>query len=716
MDDEGETYALEGSNIESPLVQHSSEDPPGAELTVRACLLAAVLSCVLGSASIYMGLFAGQSTSASIPSAVVSMAILKNFKDSGILENNLVQTGASSGQSVSAGLIFTLPALIMLNDDESMLGWSEFRYLETTAISITGGLLGIMFSVPIRRAVFGITPALRFPEAVACSALLRAGNSPDAPAGSITALLVGGLVGGLTKICTTGLILFKDVMGTSFFVNGGAMELNVVQASPALFGIGYIVGIQTATSVLLGGIANWILAVPIVSAHDNWNENSWAAGIADSTVAPNLAEFTPTNVATYTYTQKTRFAAIGMMLLGTAWTFCKLANPLYVGIKAGIASARALDRARAAGNVDDARVPRTERDTDLRLILGGIVFSIIPLVFIFLGPSQISAIAIPMTILLIIVGFVMAGIGAYLAGLLGSSNSPISGVTVITVLFTALLLRAIGPPAGLDLEARGPMTAIIMGAVIACSSAISADNMQDLKTGHLLGATPWKQQFMQAIGVTVSSFVFAPVLNLMQKAYGFGAATLDNPNPLPAPQSAMMASVAQGVIRGDLPYDFLGAGIGAAVVLVLLNLFLEHKNAGFQIPVMAFAVGAYLPLELATTSFLGALVALVCRLLGERAGAAPIISGRASGSLGGAMDGADVDEEELKPGKGESSMATLFAGGLITGESLVGVLLAIPIVAANDAEVMKVVDDPQQWPTSLFMLMLIACMAYFSGK
>jgi putative OPT family oligopeptide transporter len=410
--------------------------------------------------------------------------------------------------------------------EDGVLGWKEFKYMETTAISITGGLLGILFSVPIRRAVFGILPPLRFPEAVACAEVLKAGAA-GTDAGGVVALLAGGSIGALTKFCMTGLILCKDTIGGSFFLGGGAFQVNLLQASPAIFGVGYIVGMQTAATVTIGGLCNWLVAIPAVSAYSGWDDEATFRAASGSTAA-----FGPVAVSAATFSQKTRFLAIGMMLTGTLHTFSKLYRPLKVGIKAGIASARALsarpqlggggggggdgggvDGEESGGGGRVGKVPRTEQDLDLRVIGALILVSYIPLVLIFDGASESLAVSAAMGVFLLITGFVMSAIAAYLAGLLGSGNSPISGVTVITVLASSLLLRFVF---GAD-ELRGPATAIIMGSVIACAAAISGDNMQDLKTGHLLGATPWRQQVMQSVGVVCTSFVFAPVLNLMQQ-------------------------------------------------------------------------------------------------------------------------------------------------------------------------------------------------------
>lgn len=425
-------HARNRARDREPLAALAAGADAPRELSVRAFLLAGALSVVLGSAAVYMGLFAGQSTSASIPSAVVSMSVLRQLGGSNLLENNLVQTGASSGQSVSAGLIFTLPALIMLHQ-RGVLGWDHFDYAQTTAICIVGGVLGICFSILVRRAMIEMRPPLRFPEAVACSQVLRAGHSA-AGAGALAALLAGGALAALTKLCTSGLILFNDVLGATFFVSGSAaVKLHAVKASPALYGIGFIVGLQTATSVLLGGLTNWLIAVPLISAVDSWDESAWLASAA---AANGTRPYTAAAVANLTFASKTRFIAIGMMLSGTAATFLKLRRPLYQGVLKGIAASRAPRHARSnassgrSGSSTEAKdgppvhLP-SERDLDFRLVLGVSFVMVVPMVTIFAGASSVGM-AVPMAIFLMLTGFVMAGIAAYLAGLLGFSNSPIS--------------------------------------------------------------------------------------------------------------------------------------------------------------------------------------------------------------------------------------------------------------------------------------------------
>ena len=691
---------------------------PPRELTPRAFLLAGSLSAILGSAAVYMGLFAGQSTSASIPSAVVSMSILRQLGGSNLLEKNLVQTGASSGQSVSAGLIFTLPALIML-DARHLLGWQTFDYLQTTLICIAGGTLGICFSILIRRTLLEMRPPLRFPEAVACAQVLRAGHSAGGGQ-ALSALLAGGGLAALTKLAAGGLFLFDDIIGSAFFVGseGAAIKLHALKASPALYGIGFIVGLQTATAVLLGGLTTWIAAVPISAVAmggETADALAWAApGAPGEGGAP---AYTAAAVANHAFASRARFVAIGMMLSGTLFTFVKLSRPL----------ARAAATARGEERRSASIRPVRERDADLRTVVSSIALMLIPVGVLFAHWST-AWMALPMAPLLVVVGFVMSGIAAYLAGLLGFSNSPISGVTVITILATASLLLLMG----ID-RARGPAAAVVMASVVACAAAIAGDSMQDLKTGELVGATPWKQQLMQSVGVVATSFVFAPVLNLMRTAYGFGPPTDEQPHSLAAPQAAMMASVAEGLFKGDLPFDCIAIGAALAFGVLALNLALARYGIQFQVPIMAFAVGAYLPLENATTGFLGACVGYGCTRAAAAAAAAerrsrlhkqenPTLPTEAVQEGGNGNEGegpGEGDDEELRArlaAASEMSGATLFAGGLVTGESLMGVLLAIPIVTSGDPQVFRLVQTPHLWPAALVISALVAAHCWFARR
>src|SRR5690606_11326055 len=334
-----------------------------------------------------------------------------------------------------------------------------------------------------------------------------------------------------------------------------------------------------------------------------------------------------------------RYLGVGAMLIGGVWTLISLRKSLLSGVKSGMAARKG----ETAGTV----VPHTERDIPMKLILIGLLLFTLPLLALYQAIVGLWWVSVPMTVIMIVAGFLFVSVSAYMAGLVGSSNNPVSGITIATVLFAALVLALL---LGRD-AAIGPVAAIMIGAVVCCAACIGGDNLQDLKAGQLVGATPWRQQVMLAIGALSCALVMAPVLNLLAQAYGIGVPTsAEHPSPLLAPQATLMASVARGIFGGELPWTTIAVGAGIGAVIIVIDEVLKARKASFRVPVLACAVGIYLPLELSVPIFAGGLVAhLVQRLRG--------------GS------------------ESEASRGTLFAAGLITGEALMGIVIAIPIVA-----------------------------------
>lgn len=599
------------------------------EITVKAVLLGIALSALLGAANAYLGLFAGLTVSASIPAAVMSMAILKLFRNSNILENNIVQTAASAGESLAAGVIFTLPALILLGV------WNEFDYLETTLIAGFGGLIGVLFTIPLRRALV-VEQGLKFPEGVATAEVLKVGDRGE---GGVKYIAWAGLAGGFFKLAEGGLGLWASTLAYARYAAGSIATVSI-NLSPALVGVGFIVGLNIATLVFLGGVLNFWVAIPIVAAQQG--------------VDPTQPAFA---AAMGIWSAQTRYLGVGAMVVGGLWALIKLRKSLATGIRSGLAAYK------ATRSGTSAEVPRTEMDTPMNWVLIVLGLSVLPLFgicYYFTGVLWLSAL---MAGIMLVAGFLFAAVAGYMAGLVGSSNNPISGVTIATLLTSALLLAFL---MGAD-WAKGPAAAIFIGAVVACAAAIAGDNMQDLKAGHVLGATPWKQQIMQAVGVVSAALVIAPVLNLLNTAYGIGAVTPDQPNALAAPQATLMQSVAQGVFEGGLPWTMVGIGMVLAVAIILLDLWLEKRGSDFRTPVLAVAVGIYLPLELSTSIFLGGVIAWL-----------------ADKALRG-----HPERQELGARRG-----LLFSAGLITGEALMGIGLAIPIVLTGQQNPMALGVGP----------------------
>ena len=600
---------------------------PVPQLTFRAILLSVILAVILAAANTYLGLFAGLTIATAIPAAVVSMGVLRLLGGGSILENNIVQTGASAGSSIAAGVIFTIPALIILGH------WQTFEYSWVLAIAGLGGLLGVLFSVPLRRSMIVEEP-LPFPEGKAAAEVLKAGENPG-PGLKILGLAAG--LGALVKLgAQSGLRLIPDTAaGSTFF--GKYLGYMGTNLSPALLGVGYIVGLNVGIVVLSGSIISWHFAIPIYHAF-------FLA--SDPVLSGSLADAGAEDAAWAIWSTQIRYLGVGAMLIGGMWTLFTLRNSLLSGIKSGIAAAR-----QAKGTV----VAETERDLPMKWMLFSLVLFVIPLLMLYQAVVQQWSVSIPMTIIMIVAGFVFVSVSGYLAGLVGSSNNPVSGITIATILFASVVLWFL---LGGDSKI-GAVAAIMIGAVVCCAAAVGGDNLQDLKAGYLVGATPWKQQLMLGIGAFSCALIMAPVLNLLAEAYGIGAPTPDKPNSLAAPQATLMASVARGMFGGDLPWGMIAVGAGIGALIIVVDEVLKARKARFRVPVLAAAIGIYLPLELMVPIFIGGLISYAVERWHK-------------------IDPTDDDARDRvhRPG-------TLFAAGLITGEALMGILIAIPIVATG---------------------------------
>jgi putative OPT family oligopeptide transporter len=583
------------------------------EITVKAMCLGILLSVVLAGANAYLGLKAGMTVSASIPAAVISMSVLRLFRQRNILENNNVQTAASSGEALAAGAIFTLPALVILGT------WTDFAYWPTTIIAALGGLIGVLFTIPLRRALI-VDARLAYPEGVATAEVLKAGE--EGGGHGLGSLVTGAALGAIFKLGETGLRLWTGTVEGARRV-GDSIAYFGMNTSPALLAVGYIVGLNIGILVFLGGAMNWLVAVPIYAqAAGPWPEGASAAEYA----------------ATIWSTQ-TRYIGVGAMVVGGLWALIRLAPNLSRSIRRSMAALAAI-RAGRAGDV-----ARTEREIPVNWVGLGLIVSTVPVFFVFRSITGDLPIALVMTIVMLVAGFLFSAVASYMAGLVGSSNNPISGVTIATLLTSALLLLGLG----MD-SAAGPAAAVVIGAVICCAAAIGGDNMQDLKTGHVVGATPYKQQIMETVGVLAAAVFIAPILSTLLRAYGIADIHVEGQEPLQAPQATLMAAVARGVFAHTLPWPMVGIGAAVAVVVILVDLVLEHARSTFRTPVLAVAVGVYLPFELSVPIALGGLLSWATKR----------------------FLGADAARERR---------GTLMAAGLITGEAILAILIAIPLAA-----------------------------------
>jgi len=566
------------------------------ELTPRAVALGIALALILGAANAYLGLYAGLTVSASIPAAVISMAILRIVGGATILENNVVQTIASAGEAVAAGAIFTFPALVILG------GVSALPYVEVTALCVVGATMGSLLVVFLRRAYI-VEERLPYPEGVACAQVLRAG---DAEA-NVRPLVAGGLVSAALKaLQDVGGIIPGAVSGARWV--GSAAVAGSLDISAALLGVGYIIGIRIAALVFAGGAFAWLVAIPALTAFHS------ARGTADAATT-----------ASQLWSSQVRYLGVGAMLTGGVATLWRL--------RSRIASA-IVDSIRVVRSAQGAPAAREDTDLSARAVTAAVALCV-PVIFaICLGLSGQVALSAALAVLLTLICFFATAIAGYLTGIVGASNNPVSGVTVIVLLAVALFLRLVGVS-----QSAGPELAILAGAIVCTAAAMAGDSTHDLATGYHVGATPRSLEIGVLIGAIASSFLMAPILNLLIAGYGLAGTATARAGALAAPQAFLMAKVTQGVFHGGLPLGTIATGAALAAIVGLADGYLERMGSKWRTPIMPAAIGLYLPLGLSVTIFIGAL----------------------AHSLFGPEDAA------------ESGPGILLAAGLVAGEALMGV-------------------------------------------
>jgi putative OPT family oligopeptide transporter len=611
------------------------------QLTARAIILSLILAVLLAAANAYLGLFAGLTVATAIPAAVVSMGVLRMLGRSSILENNIVATGASAASSIAAGTIFTIPALVIMGH------WADFHYWWVFAIAGLGGLLGVLFSVPLRRTLI-LDQKLQFPEGVATAEVLKVSVDPGR---GLKALASAAGAAALFKLALSGLKFSPESFITARFFGERTIGFFGISLSPALLGVGYIVGLNIGALMLSGGALSWWVFIP-------WY-NTFMSG-HDAALTADLVGLSAGDAAYLIWSRQIRFIGVGAMLIGGLWSLWSLRKSLLSGVKTGL-------KLRGIAGAD---IPDTERDLPMGMIMTGIVLFVIPLFALYYVVVGSLGIALTMAVIMVIAGFVFSSVSGYMAGLVGSSNNPVSGITISTILFASLILLAIMGKG----STIGPVAAIMIGAVTCNAAAVAGDNLQDLKAGQLIGATPWRQQVMLAIGALASAAVMAPVLNLLLEAYGIGTPAREGVNALAAPQAMLMASVASGIFGNGLPWNMVATGAVVGAITITLDEYLRRKGSSWRSPVLAVAVGIYLPLELSTPIFVGGLIAELATRWHRRRSP-------------------NADPELLKQN------GLLFSAGLIAGEAIIGVLIAIPIVTSGNADVLAVAASmrPGQW-------------------
>ena len=592
----------EAASHPDPIVP-ASQSP--AELTWVAIALGAVLSIVMGAANVYLGLYAGLTVAASIPAAVVSMALLRTLlRRSSILENNMVQTMASTGESLAAGVIFTVPALLLIG------AWQEFEFWPTTLIALLGGLLGIVFMVPMRKALIVERPDLRYPEGVACAEVLTAGERGGSGARRIG---LGMLMGALFKLLVSGVRVVQPTVEAAFGAGRSILYFGS-DMSAALVAVGYIVGLEIAVLVFIGGALGWLVALPLLGGLE--------------------AGLTPLDAAWEIWSTQVRFIGVGAMVIGGLASIWQVRSGIAQGVLS-LAPAGRYDR--STGTADVAPVLRTERNLPLGWL--GAVFLSATLATLWFYETLVGSLGLALltTVLMVAASFLLVAVATYIVGLVGSSNSPVSGMTIVALLFSAAVMLGLGVAAD-----SAVLATLGVAGVVCCAACTSGDVAQDLKTGLLVGATPARQQTASLIAAVVPAFFFAPVLTLLHQAYGIGTG---EPGSLRAPQAALFASLASGFFGdGNLPWGMIYAGFALGLILLAADSMLAKSGARFRLHVMPVAVGLYLPLSLAVPIFLGGLLSF---RFGPR--------GRPAGAVDNGL---------------------LFGSGLIAGEALMGILVA----------------------------------------
>jgi putative OPT family oligopeptide transporter len=615
------------------------------ELTARGLVLGALLTTIFTAANVYLGLRVGLTFASSIPAAVMSMAILSAVKDSTILENNIVQTVASAAGTLSA-IIFVLPGLVIVG------WWTRFPFWQSFLICLSGGVLGVLFTIPLRRALV-TTSDLPYPEGVAAAEVLKVGSGTrgetkdetgEAREGLVAVILGAAASAGLA-IATATRVVGAELNG--FFRLGATASSGYnIAWSLALLGAGHLVGLSVGLAMAVGQVISWVIAVPILTARQ-----PAAAGV---TLAAHTTAIWRTQV---------RFLGAGVIAVAALYTLARLARPVVGGLVSTLAASRATNTG------DD-----TDRDLSPGWILGLTVACLVVagvLAYAFVRPTvlaphaaTLTAIAVPFVLL---AGFLIAGVCGYMAGLIGASNSPISGVGILSIVLCASTLALAVAPTDVTRPALVALALFLTSIVFACAT-ISNDNLQDLKTGQLVGASPMRQQVALVVGVAAGAAVIPWVLNLLARAYGFaGAANVGvvAPNPLPAPQATLISALAQGVIGGGLQWDMIGIGALVGVALILLDAALGTMKR-LRLPPLAVGIGIYLPMSATFAVIVGAVLS----------------------------HGYDRRARTMPNPERAERLGTLVASGLIVGESLWGVLNAGLIVAlSTDAPIGLVPED-----------------------
>lgn len=647
------------------------------ELTLRALVLGCLLAVIFTAANTYLGLLVGLTFASAIPAAVISMAVLRAFRTSTIWENMTVQTVASVGGAMSS-IIFVLPGLVMIG------WWLEFPFWQSVAICILGGVLGVTFSIPLRRALV-TGGGLPYPEGVAAAEVLKVGSRGAEQTESavrenksgLWVVVAGAVVSAGYALLVAGRVFAGEA--AKFFklpaaLGGGATGMGFGMQF-ALLGAGHLIGLTVGLAQLFGLVLAWAIAVPILTSPDTV---AWLTAHGIPSIASTLPAGAPAEeLATTVWAREVRFMGAGVIGVAAIWTLIKLAGPL-IG---GLTSALAANAKRAHGEV----LERTEQDLPIKLVGGVSVACLVGIAGLLAWFAQSAPALAGSTPLLVIgglvyvvlIGFAVAAICGYMAGLIGSSNSPVSGVGILAIVIASLLMLGVMAVAGVPADPSIIAFALIVTAVVFAVAVIANDNLQDLKTGQLVEATPWRQQVALIVGVGAGALVIPFILNLLNQAFGFEGgppAIVEGAKTLAAPQATLISALARGVIGGDLRWDLIGLGAAIGVVIIVLDAVVSKATKDkVKLPPLAVGIGFYLPAAVTTMLVIGA------------------VAGWIYDKAVSSTRYADVARR----------MGVLLASGLIVGESLFGVFTAGVIVATRDDAPFAMLPEGSAWPAML---------------
>ena len=647
------------------------------EITIKSIILSIILIVILASSNAYLGLKVGATVSGSIPAVVIALGIFRLFRRHSVLEINIVQTAAAVGEGLTGGIIFILPALLIMHF------WTKFHYWETVGIAVLGGVLGVLFSVPLKKALLE-DKTLKFPEGTAIGQVMKASTDADT---KLKPLVMGGIIGSLIGLFQTGFRILADSY-QYWSVKGNMIVGFGLGFSPAIIAAGYICGATVGFSIFVGILMGWIVGVPLLSAH---------YGV--------LATHNTYATANQLWLDYIRYIGVGTMLIGGLWTLVTLLKPVFKGIKSSIQSLKELQQGLAPNML------RTERDIPINFVFWGILL-LLAIMFVFIlylvkdsnlhiSPYLDLAVICFDVVYILIAGFIFSVIAGYFAGLVGVTNSPASGLFISALLIlSSLLLIILGPEVHFHLHPNKALfiasVAVMICAFIGVAMVTTGEAIQVFKAGTIVKASPYKQQIVLIGSVVVTALVLPFILNLLFNAYGIGGVFphpgMDHSQMMSAPQAGLIAAIAQGVFSKHIPWNMVSIGALVAVVGIIIDEWLKRKF-DLRLPVLAVGLGIYLPIEVSVPAVIGGFLAY-------------IINRNAKKRYGSICIGKDDDSSKLK----QSMLNVLLSAcGLVAGASLIGVILAIPFAIKQSTDVLRLV--PKSFTPISEWLSIVATLA-----